>query len=181
VLRHFSDTIETARTLYRAFVEEGIAQGRRDDLMGGGLVRSNKGWRPSKDSAHRKGDERILGGSDFVSEVIKAAGQTWDRAHSLKKEGIDFSVVNEHVARLFNLSPEEILLPGKYPNRVAARSTLCYFLIRELGLTATAVAETLRIGQPAVSIAVRRGEAIVKEKGLRLPQREEFDESMGPS
>jgi hypothetical protein len=47
--------------------------------------------------------------SDFVSEVIKAAGQTWERAHSLKKEGIDFSAVNEHVARLFNLNPEEIL------------------------------------------------------------------------
>jgi putative transposase len=171
VLKHFSDTIETARTLYRAFVEEGIAQGRRDDLTGGGLIRSNRGWRPSADSAHRKGDERILGGSDFVLEAIKAAGQTWERAHSLKKEDIDFAAVNEYVGRLFSLSPEEILLPGKYPNRVAARSTLCYFLVRELSLTVTAVAKTLGMSQPAVSIAVRRGEAIVKEKGLCLPAR----------
>ena len=69
----------------------------------------------------------------------------------------------------FDLSLGEILLQGKYRHRVAARSVLCYFLVRELGMTATAVAERLGIGQPAVSIAVARGEAIVKERGLRLP------------
>jgi hypothetical protein len=107
---------------------------------------SNKGWRPAKESDHRKGDERI--------------------------QGVDFAIVNEYVARLFNLSPEEILLPGKYRNRVAARSVLCYFLVRELGMTATTVANKLGIGQPAVSIAVARGEIIVREKGLDLSRRQ---------
>lgn len=45
----------------------------------------------------------------------------------------------------------------------------CYFLVREIGMTATAVAEKLGIGQPAVSIVVDRGETFVREKGLRLP------------
>ena len=36
-------------------------------------------------------------------------------------------------------------------------------------MTATTVAERLGIGQPAVSIAVARGEAIVKDRELRLP------------
>jgi putative transposase len=170
ILGHFSDKTARARTLYRAFVEKGIAEGQRNDLSGGGLIRSNKGWRPTKDSAHRKGDERILGSSDFVLKVIRAAGQTWERSHALKEEGIDFASVTELVARQFHLSSEEVLLHGKYPARVAARSALCYLLVRELGLTATAVAERLGMGQPAVSIAVRRGEAIVKEKGLSLPQ-----------
>jgi hypothetical protein len=170
ILPHFSDKTDSARTLYWAFVADGIAEGRRNDLAGGGLIRSNKGWRPTKDSAHRKGDERILGSGEFVLEVMKAAGQTWERTHALKVEGLDFAAINQHVARLFNLSPEEVLLSGKYPNRVAARSTLCYFLVRELGMTATAVAERLGMGQPAVSIAVSRGEAIVKERGLSLPR-----------
>ena len=39
-------------------------------------------------------------------------------------------------------------------------------------MTATAVAERLGIGQPTVSIAVARGETIVKERGLRLPMAE---------
>jgi hypothetical protein len=79
---------------------------------------------------------------------------------------VNFETVVEHVARLFNVSPEEILLPGKYRNRVTARSVLCYMLVRELGMTAACVAEKVNMGQPAVSMAVARGEAIVREKGL---------------
>jgi putative transposase len=168
VLARFGANTDKARTLYRTFVEAGIAAGQRSDLTGGGLMRSNKGWRPIKGSSHGKGDERILGGTDFVLEVMKAAQETWERTHALAIDGIDFSAVHEHVARLFKLSPEEILLQGKYPNRVAARSVLCYFLVRELGMTATAVAGKLGIGQPAVSIAVARGEVIVRDRRLTL-------------
>ena len=121
---------------------------------------------------HRKGDERIPGSSDFVLKVMKAAEETWERAHALKIEGLDFAAVHQHVACLFSLNPEEMLFPGKYRHRVLARSVLCYFLVRELGMTATAVAKRLGIGQPAVSMAVARGEAIVREKGLRLACRE---------
>ena len=167
VLRQFSDKAEPARALYRAFVQAGIGEGRRNDLAGGGLVRSNKGWSPRK--PHVRGDERILGTSGFVLEVLKSAGETWEVSHRLKIQGVDFGALCEHVARLFNLNPEEIVLPGKYPARVAARSVLCYFLVRGLRMTTTAVAEKLGIGQPAVSIAAARGEAIVREKGLVMP------------
>lgn len=169
MLERFSTTTSKARTLYRAFVQAGVEEGRRKDLTGGGLVRSNRGWRPIQDSGHRKGDERIMGSTDFVLKVVNAAGETWERSHGLTIKGTDFAAIKDHVARLFSLGPEEILLPGKYRTRVAARSVLCYFLVRKLGMTATAVAERLGIGQPAVSIAVARGEAIVKERGLQLP------------
>jgi putative transposase len=169
VLAQFSSKTETPRIHYRAFVEAGMGEGKRNDLIGGGLLRSNKGWRPAKGSGHRKGDERILGSSAFVLGVLKAAHETRERTHALKIKGIDFAAVQRHVARLFELDPEGIILPGKYRARVAARSVLCYFLVRELGMTATAVAEKLGMGQPAVSIAVARGEAMVKERGLRLP------------
>ncbi len=167
ILEHFDSETETARRLYRAFVETGISEGHRNDLTGGGLVRSNRGWRPSRQSDHPKSDERILGSSRFVEEVMEAAHEIWDRKHTREVTSADFSAVQRHVARLFHMSAEEILLPGKYPTRVAARSVLCYFLVRELGMTATALAQRLGIGQPAVSIAVGRGEAIVRERGLK--------------
>jgi hypothetical protein len=40
VLRLFSKNISQARRKYNGFVLKGIDQGRRDDLTGGGLVRS---------------------------------------------------------------------------------------------------------------------------------------------
>jgi hypothetical protein len=40
VLRLFGKSISTARRQYRHFVEQGIALGRRPELIGGGLIRS---------------------------------------------------------------------------------------------------------------------------------------------
>jgi len=168
VLRHFSTRTTMARRFYRSFVESGIPEGRRKDLTGGGFVRSNRGWRPGRDRL--KSDERILGSSDFVLETLRASREAWERSHALKASGVDFIAVRDHAARLFGLDPEDILLPGKYPSRVAARSVLCWFCVRGLGMTCTAVAEKLMIGQPAVSIAVARGEKIAKEKGFGLPE-----------
>ena len=167
VLAQFGNRKEPARELYRTFVEAGMGEGKRTDLTGGGLIRSLKGWHPTG-KLHERGDERILGTSGFVLEVLKSTEEAWERTHTLKIQGIDFAHVRDHVAGLFNLNPEEILLPGKYPARVAARSVLCYFLVRELKMTTTTVAEKLGIGQPAVSIAVARGERIVREKGLSI-------------
>ena len=43
VLLHFGDTLKVARRTYRQFVKNGIEQGTRPDLQGGGLVRSAGG------------------------------------------------------------------------------------------------------------------------------------------
>jgi hypothetical protein len=66
----------------RAYAEKGIAQGRRPELVGGGLIRSAGGWslvkamRRAQD--HMKSDERILVG--YKSGAGVGAGQT--PAHS---------------------------------------------------------------------------------------------------
>ncbi len=44
VLKQFGSSISIARKKLREFMEKGIAQGRRDDLVGGGLIRSAGGW-----------------------------------------------------------------------------------------------------------------------------------------
>ncbi len=75
VLRLFSDKLREARKRYREFVEKGIALGRRPELVGGGLLRSSGGWTGLRDfrkaGLRVKGDERILGDSDFVGNVLK--------------------------------------------------------------------------------------------------------------
>ncbi len=44
VLRLFSLKKKVAQKKYRDFVEKGISQGRRPELIGGGLIRSVGGW-----------------------------------------------------------------------------------------------------------------------------------------
>ncbi len=57
---------------------------------------------------------------------------------------------------------------GKHPETVRARSLLCFWAVRELGITMTALAVRLGLTQPAVSISVKRGEKLVKENAYRL-------------
>ena len=79
VLRFFGRTLPSARRHYRQFVEQGIAQGRRPELNGGGLIRSHGGWGAvtsmRRRREHVKSDERILGDSDFVQSVLSAQNE----------------------------------------------------------------------------------------------------------
>ncbi len=58
-------------------MEKGIAQGRRPELVGGGLIRSAGGWSVIKTMRqvqdHMKSDERILGDGDFTQSVLDEA------------------------------------------------------------------------------------------------------------
>ncbi len=94
VYRLFGDRKREARKRYREFVFKGIAEGRRPDLTGGGLLRSLGGWTALK-GFHKagirvKGDERILGDSDFVENVLKSAEEALEEKYELNARGYDF-------------------------------------------------------------------------------------------
>jgi REP element-mobilizing transposase RayT len=172
VLGQFGHRVGVARKAYRAFVEAGIPLGRRPELVGGGLIRSLGGWMAvkalGKDAARLKWDERILGDSEFVLEVLESAEEHLRRQDRLQRQGRDMGWLARQVATVFGVSPDDIYRAGKRPLLVSARSVLCHWAVRELGLTATVVARALGLTQPAVSIAVRRGERIAASRGIRL-------------
>ncbi|UCF83876.1 MAG: transposase, partial [Desulfobacteraceae bacterium] len=69
VLSWFDKKAGEAKRAYRKYVKEGIVQGRRPDLVGGGLIRSLGGWSEVLSLRSEKervlSDERILGSGDF--------------------------------------------------------------------------------------------------------------------
>jgi hypothetical protein len=56
----------------------------------------------------------------------------------------------------------------RYGKVVKARSLFCYWAVRQLGVRATALAKRSGLTQPAVSILVKRGEQVSREKGVAL-------------
>lgn len=172
VLGQFGGRGGVARRAYRAFVEAGIPIGRRPELVGGGLIRSLGGWMAvkalGKGTARLKGDERILGDSEFVLHVLEASEEPLRRKERWQRQGCDMDWLARQVATLFRISPEDIYRTGKRPPLVAARSVFCYWAVRALGLTTIAVARALGLTQPAVSIAVRRGERIATSRDIHL-------------
>jgi REP element-mobilizing transposase RayT len=172
VLRLFGDKVTEARRNYREYVGKRIKIGRRPELVGGGLLRSSGGWgvlkAMSKARIHLKGDERILGDSDFVKEVLTEQKEQFEGRYWLKAQGYDIDRVVQKVAEVFEIEPEQIWKPGNQPLRVKARSLVCYWAVRELGMSGTSVGKLLGLGQPAVSRAVVRGEKLTQYMNLSL-------------
>ena len=73
------------------------------------------GWKEVKKLAlsrqgRIKGDERILGDSDFVREVLAGSNERYDRKYKLKSLGYDISKVERKVIDLCNIQT----FPGQY-------------------------------------------------------------------
>ncbi len=174
VLKRFGKSCDVARKAYQEFVAQGAKRGRRPELSGGGLVRNLGGWKTVKQalrSGNRSpGDERILGRPEFVRNVLKAAQEGLHPEEELSMSGIDLHLLAVRAAGAFGLPPEAIYTPGKYRKNVRARSVFCYWAVRKLGFAATDLARRLGLTQPAVSISVQRGEALVREMGLSVPR-----------
>ena len=76
--------------------------------------------------------------------------------------------------RIFNDDPDRfrflerlgaLIKKGKNRNLVKARSLLCYWAVRELDISMTALARRLNLSITAVSNAVSRGENLAKTSG----------------
>jgi REP element-mobilizing transposase RayT len=173
VLNYFGKTIRSARKSYSAYVEAGIAQGRRPELLGGGLIRSLGGWAEVKKLRLKgmdrlKGDERILGDTDFVQEMLAEAKENLEHHYELKRLGHDFNSVVAKVASIYNIEPDEVLRKGRQKPRVDAKALLCYWAARELKMPLTDIARRLDMTAPGVGYAVQRGESIALHGNYQL-------------
>jgi len=172
VLLRFDQKVEAARIKYGAFVAEGIAAGKRPEFTGGGLVRSAGGWQEltgaRRAGTFLKSDERILGDSDFVAAVLNAAEEQIRRENANQIKGVDLDLVAQRVSDLLHVSLTDVWQRGKKPVIVEARSLVCYWATREIGMTATAVGIRLGLSQSAVSRSALRGEQLARERGWNI-------------
>lgn len=173
VLMYFGKTSHNARRAYVSYVEAGLGQGRRDELTGGGLIRSLGGWSEVRrlhlrGDSHVKSDERILGESDFVDSVLSQAGEKYDRQYALMRRGYDLNRIAERVGVICEMDPDDIFSKGKQQRKVKARSLLCFWAVQELGISLTELAKHLGITVPGVGYAVERGQAIARDNKYQL-------------
>jgi REP element-mobilizing transposase RayT len=172
VLSRFAENRSAARSRYRIFVQKGVELGKRPELTGGGLVRSVGGWaelkKLKKGKIYIKGDERILGDSDFVLEALKQSEEYLERKYRVRAQGYDLDRTADRVAAVLNIETGQIFSAGKGRLTVRARSLLCYWAVRECGMTMASLARRLGLSITAVSQSVARGEKIAKEHEFEL-------------
>ena len=142
-------------------------------MTGGGLIRSLGGWAALKKirlngQDRLKGDERILGDSEFVLSVLEEANEKPERRYELKTRGYDLKDVQMRVTELLCVDGDRIYSKGRRRDQVEARSLFCYLAVRELGYSVTDLARRLDMTQPAVGYAVSRGEQIAIERNISM-------------
>ncbi len=156
ILGCFATRKKTATDKYRHFVEEGIAVGRRTDLVGGGLRRSRGGAVAGQQVESH--DDRVLGSGEFV-EYLRSEKRLGDRLAS----GISLNQLVERVAEYYGVTAESLRRSSRMPMIVEARGAICYLAVRELEKSGTAVGSVLNMKRSGVSLAARRGEMIVEQ------------------
>ena len=96
-----------------------------------------------------KEDERILGDSDFVKSILAEANEKLDRYYEIKSQGYTIEKVEKQVMEIFGVEKDVIYSKGRRKIQVTARSLLCYWAMRELGLSPTELAKSVGMTQPA--------------------------------
>ncbi|MBW1695231.1 MAG: transposase [Deltaproteobacteria bacterium] len=172
ILKLFGEKTIIARHAYREYVNKGIEQGKRSDLTGGGLVRSVGGWTALKAlraaKVFEKADERILGDGEFVESVLKAANEAMERKYDLQARGFTLSKVASRVAEVMGIEQQTVWAAGRHRDAVQARSLLCYWAVRELGIPMISLSRRLDLSVTAIAKAVIRGEKLANVKKYSL-------------
>ena len=162
VLLHFGDTIKVARRRYRQFVKNGIAEGTRHDLQGGGLVRSaggdKRGLLGRKKEERELGDARILGSGNFVSAILQDANELEERKTNY---GIGLDELIMRVTGDIGIDMEDLLSSKREQKISYARGIISYLAAVKLGYNGTSLAKVLRMSRKSVSRSIKRGKKIL--------------------
>jgi len=160
VLAWFGKSAGTARRAYRDYVEEGVSMGRRPDLVGGGLVRSQGGWSNVIAMRRRKvrelADERILGPGDFVAGIIEEAEKDFKRSlkNNLSVNEIETLILK--ACKASGVHIDELRSGGRRREVSRIRSKLAIELVQRHGVSLAETARQLGVSTSAVGNLLKR-------------------------
>ena len=152
LLLFFGEQLSSAREKYQQFVSDGVELGKRPELVGGGLRRSQQ---ISGDEDIESYDERILGKGGFVERL-----QRQEILRDKLPVKISIDELQEYISSYFDIAPETILRRSRSKAVSEARAVFCYLAVQLAGLNGTEVGRILSIGPSSVSRAIQRGKKI---------------------
>jgi hypothetical protein len=157
VLEHFGRTLSRARRKYRDFVSDGLGVGRREELVGG-RDREKQGSKRNAEEGVAV-DSRILGDRVFADRVLSNR-----RLSERGRVSVSLSELIGRVSSILGVDEKLIRQPSKIRSLSEARGIISYIGVRELGYRGLEVGRELNLGAAGVSVALRRGKSILRER-----------------
>lgn len=155
VLDYFGKTQKDAKREYRKFVKAGFDEGKRPDLVGGGLIRSLGGWSQvvsSRISGQKeKADERILGSGEFVERILNETDELVKHylpIHEKVKDSKDYISIQ---CKKENITIKELKSGSRRANIVQIRGKIAKHLVKQIGISIAETARQLGVSTSAVS------------------------------
>ena len=177
ILSRFGSTLKKARIRYLDFVRKGLGEGKRTDLTGGGLIRSAGGWQNVLDlrkSGERwRGDERILGDSNFILRALKKAEERLTRKEQKKIGGWDLPYLLTYVSGVCEVKENDIRGKRRIHSFSQARAVFSWWATSELGFSLTEISDFLQRTPAAILYLSKKGEELIREKKLIFPSSQE--------
>jgi REP element-mobilizing transposase RayT len=157
ILAQFGSTHRRPIAAYRAFVQDGLPQGRRSELQGGGRVRSAGGWAEVRALRHQgpptTADARILGRGDFVDRLLAEAAAHTRATLRVTPPRPPLAILARQLATQAGCALAD-LLAGRRTRAVRqARRRLSQLAVRDLGYSGATVARFLGVTTSAVNRA----------------------------
>ncbi len=155
ILAYFGKRRKRAIEKYEQFIEGGVKEGSRPELVGGGLIRSLGGWSQVL-SLKRSGskifsDERILGSSEFVNNAITDAYKKEKETLRLNLRISDLESLAEKIGEGEAVEKKELCSGNRRRSVVRARKIFCQVSVKEMGYSGADVARFLGITTSAVN------------------------------
>ena len=160
VLKWFGSSVKSARNNYLAYMRRGIDQGRRPELVGGGLIRSKGGWSAVKamrsTGDYESSDARILGDGEFVSQMMDEIEVERKRQFAMGAH-IDSAIEFIQSACHHQDISYQAMVSGSRARGISGlRKELTVSLFKEFGLTKAEIARQLGVTTPAVVKILQR-------------------------
>ena len=160
VLSWFGKREGEARRAYRKYMKEGVAQGSRPELVGGGMVRSYGGWSAvlslRRSEERLQADQRILGAGDFVEKVLSEAEDSLRRRSSPVGGRDRIEAMLKEECERGKIEQKELRMGSRRGEIPRVRSEIAQRLVGEVGIPLAEVARLLGVSTSAISKIMRR-------------------------
>ena len=155
VLSWFGKREGQAKKEYRAFVQKGIALGKRPELVGGGLIRSQGGWSQVKTlrrfGMRARADDRILGDSEFVESIINEAEEQLKHQFPPNERDKKVEDLIKKICKEQNIRVEELKGGSRLRQVSQTRRIIAWKLVKEYGIPSAEAARQLGVTTSAIS------------------------------
>ena len=167
ILGQFARTKKKAIRAYQLFVQDGLGEGRRPELTGGGLIRSQGGWsqvlalrsKGEKESS----DERVLGSGEFVDQILQEVEDRQLRQMKLRRRGGSIEDIIQEECKKQKVSEQELRKGSRRGIVSEVRAEIACRSKDELGISGAEIARYLGVNTSSITRALAKKDEFVKK------------------